>query len=296
MVKSRNIFIEGLQGSGKSTLLAKLSKQFKVYQVYREGDISPVELAWCSYMTQQEYEKALAKFPDLKQEMQSHTLREDSSSAAEGSSSVTEYSTEKKTHESAEVQKDSVFITAYTLILAENRKFYEYMEQYEIYNGRIPFERFRHVIYERYRRFRGTGNIFECSFFQNAMEDMMLFYQLSDEEILSFYRGAYEQLEQEHFHMIYLVSGDIEQNILNIKKERSDEAGNEMWYPLMMNYFMTSPYGKEHDCKEFSDLIAHFKRREKLEMRIIEEVIKENCICLPAKEYDLEKLCKKLER
>lgn len=272
MVKSKNIFIEGLQGSGKSTLLAKLSEQFKEYQVYREGDISPVELAWCSYMTQQEYEKALAEFPDLKQEIQSHTVQEDSS--------LTE----------------NAFITAYTLILAENRKFYEYMEQYEIYNGRIPFERFRHIIYERYRRVRGTGNIFECSFFQNVMEDMMLFYQLSDEEILSFYRGAYEQIEQEHFRMIYLVSGDIEQNILNIKKERSDEAGNEMWYPLMMNYFMTSPYGKEHDCKEFSDLIAHFKRREKLEMRIIEEVIKENCICLPAKEYDLEKLCKKLER
>jgi len=265
-------------------LLAKLSEKYKDYQVYREGDISPVELAWCSYMTPQEYEKVLAEFPDLKQEIQSHTLQEDSSSAAE-------HSTEKTTFESAQGQKESAFITAYTLILAENRKFYEYMEQYEIYNGRIPFERFRNIIYERYRRFRGTGNLFECSFFQNAMEDMMLFYQLSDEEILTFYRGAYEQIEQENFRMIYLVSKDIEQDILQIKKERSDEAGNEMWYPLMMNYFLTSPYGKAHGCQEFSDLIEHFKRREKLERMIIEEVIKENCICLPAKEYDVEKLC-----
>lgn len=129
-----------------------------------------------------------------------------------------------------------------------------------------------------------------------TMEDMMLFYQLSDEEILEFYRGAYEKMEQEDFRMIYLVSKDIEQDILKIKKERSDEEGNEMWYPLMMNYFTTSPYGKEHGCKEFSDLIEHFKRREKLEKMIIEEVIKENCICLPAKEYDFEKLCEKLER
>lgn len=288
MEKKWNIFIEGLQGSGKSTLLAKLSEKYKDYQVYREGDLSPVELAWCSYMTPQEYEKVLAEFPDLKQELESHTQWEDSSFAAE-------HSTEKRTPESAEVQKKSAFVTAYTLILAENRKFYEYMEQYEIYNGRIPFERFRNIIYERYRRFRGTGNLFECSFFQNAMEDMMLFYQLSDEEILTFYRGAYEQMEQECFRMIYLVSRDIEQDILQIKKERSDEAGNEMWYPLMMNYFLASPYGKEHGCKEFSDLIEHFKRREKLEKMIIEEVIKENCICLPAKEYDLEKLCEALE-
>lgn len=262
MVEKRNIFIEGLQGSGKSTLLTKLSEKLKDYQVYREGDISPVELAWCSYMKPEEYEKALAEFPDLMQEIQSHTVREGRN-----------------------------YITAYTLILADDRKFYEYMERYEIYNGRKSFEEFRRIIYERYRSFRGAGNLFECSFFQNAMEDMMLFYQLSDEEILEFYRGAYKQMEKERFYMIYLVSKDIEQDILRIKKERADEAGNEMWYPLMMNYFTTSPYGKEHDCKEFSDLIEHFKRREKLEKRIIEEVIKENCICLPAKEYDLEKLC-----
>ena len=42
-------------------------------------------------------------------------------------------------------------------------------------------------------------------------------------------------------------------------------------------------------------MIEHFKRRERLEKRVIEEVIKENCICLPAKEYELEKLCEKLE-
>lgn len=287
MGKKKNIFIEGLQGAGKSTLLEKLSKKFPDYQVYREGDLSPVELAWCSYMTPKEYEKALAEFPDLKQEIQFHTLREDSSSAVEDS-------TEKRTPKSEEKQKEGAFITAYTLILAEDRKFYEYMEQYEIYNGRIPFEKFCNIIYERYRRFRGTGNLFECSFFQNAMEDMMLFYQLSDEEILTFYRGAYEQMEQEHFRMIYLVSQNIEQDILKIKKERSDEAGNEMWYPLMMNYFRTSPYGKEHGCQKFSDLIEHFKRRERLERMIIEEVLKENCICLPAKEYDLEKLCEAL--
>ena len=267
MAKEKNIFIEGLQGSGKSTLLAKLSQKYQDYKVYREGDISPVELAWCSCMTEEEFEKALEEFPDLRQEIQSHT-----------------------------VQEGERYITAYTLILAEDRRFYEYMEQYEIYNGRRTFEEFRKIIYERYQNFRGAGNLFECSFLQNTMEDMMLFYQLSDEEILEFYRGAYEKMEQEHFRMIYLVSKDIEQDILKIKKERSDEEGNEMWYPLMMNYFMTSPYGKEHDCKEFSDLIEHFKRREKLEKMIIEEVIKENCICLPAKEYDFEKLCEKLER
>ena len=49
----------------------------------------------------------MEEFPDLRQEIQSHT-----------------------------VQEGERYITAYTLILAEDRRFYEYMEQYEIYNGR----------------------------------------------------------------------------------------------------------------------------------------------------------------
>ena len=179
MAERRNIFIEGLQGSGKSTLLTKLSEKFQDYRVYREGDISPVELAWCSYMTPEEYEKVFAEFPDLRQEIESHTQLE-----------------------------QGKYITAYTLILADNRKFYEYMEQHEIYNGRIPLEEFCKIIYERYRNFWGAGNLFECSFFQNAMEDMMLFYQLSDEEILEFYRGAYEQMEKEHFCICLLYTSD----------------------------------------------------------------------------------------
>lgn len=51
-----NIFVEGLQGTGKTTLLDRLSKAFPKYHVYKEGDVSPVELAWCSYATKGQYE------------------------------------------------------------------------------------------------------------------------------------------------------------------------------------------------------------------------------------------------
>ena len=50
-------FIEGLQGSGKSTLVARLSERLPEHKVFREGDYSPVELAWCAYLTEEEYEK-----------------------------------------------------------------------------------------------------------------------------------------------------------------------------------------------------------------------------------------------
>ena len=90
--------------------------------------------------------------------------------------------------------------------------------------------------------------------------------------------------------MLYLDSEHIRENILQIKKERSDEQGNEMWYPLMMNYLKESPYGKEHHYEEIDDMISHFERRRNLERRIIDEVIKDSCIVLPAREYDLEQV------
>ena len=43
-----NYFVEGLQGSGKSTLVQKLSEKYPNCTAVREGDYSPVELAWCT--------------------------------------------------------------------------------------------------------------------------------------------------------------------------------------------------------------------------------------------------------
>lgn len=73
---NKNIFIEGIPGSGKSTLLIKLSKALSEYTVYHEGDISPVELAWCSYMTEDKLQEAIAKFPDLESEIMAKTQKE----------------------------------------------------------------------------------------------------------------------------------------------------------------------------------------------------------------------------
>ncbi|MBQ7955438.1 MAG: hypothetical protein IJ282_06770 [Lachnospiraceae bacterium] len=256
-----NIFIEGLQGSGKTTLLTKIVKKCPDYKAYREGDLSPVELAWCSYMSEEEFQKALERFPAWEEEIRKRTM-----------------------------QEGEAYITAYTLILAEDRAFYEYMESHEIYNGRVDFERFRHVIMQRYADFSGNGNVFECSFFQNSIESMMLFYEMPDEEIVAFYREAFDLLKDKAFKLVYLDNEKIRENLLQIRKERCDDKGNEMWFPLMMGYLKESPYGKSHGCQDMEDLIAHFERRRALELRIIREVIGQKALILKAKQYNDEEL------
>ena len=257
-----HIFIEGLQGSGKSTLLRNLSQKYPEFTAYYEGDISPVELAWCSYMTKEQYEEALKKYPHVEREIKQFTKRE-----------------------------GDRYIVAYTRILADMREFYEWMESFEIYNARIPFEQFRDIIMTRYRALKsGSKNLFECSFFQNSMEDMMLYYQMPEQDIVDFYREAYAILKPKGFQMLYLQSSNIRENILQIKAERTDENGVELWYPLMLKYLQESPYGKVHGFEGLDDMFAHFERRCALEERIIREVLKDDCTVLRAKEYRLEEI------
>lgn len=258
---NKNIFIEGIPGSGKSTLLIKLSKALSEYTVYHEGDISPVELAWCSYMTEDKLQEAIAIFPDLESEIMAKTQKE-----------------------------GDYYITAYTQIMAERREFYEYMERYEIYNGRVDFDTFHQIVMRRYKALSTRKNLFECSLFQNTIESMMLFYEMSDEEIIAFYSEVYDILKEKGIYVIYLETADIRENIALIKKERSDDEGNEMWYPLMLGFLRESPYGKTHNYQNFEDMLDHFTRRQTLERKIMKEVFGDDCIILPAKEYRLEEV------
>ena len=256
-----HIFIEGLQGSGKTTLLRNLSQKYPEYKAYYEGDISPAELAWCSYMTQGQYEEALQKYPHVEQEIRQFTM-----------------------------QEGERYIVAYTRILADMREFYEWMEQFEIYNARVPFERFHDIIMNRYRALPPGKNLFECSFFQNSMESMMLYYQMTEQDILDFYREVYEILKPKGVQMLYLRSENIRENILQIKKERSDENGVELWYPVMLKYLQESPYGKENGFEGLEDMIAHFERRCAIEEKIIRDVLKEDCTVLKSKGYRPEEI------
>lgn len=256
-----NIFIEGLQGTGKTTLLNNLSKKYPKYHAYREGDVSPVELAWCSYMKEADYRRILEKYDYCRGEIEQKTIRE-----------------------------GNVYITAYTQVLAEKRSFYEEMEAFEIYNGRVDFQTFHDVIMKRYKAYDGDHSIFECSFFQNSIESMMLFYEMDDEAIAAFYKEVYDILKVKSFRMYYLDSEKILENTLQIRKERCDEQGNEMWYSLMLEYLKESPYGKRHNYQDMEDMIAHFERRRALELRIIRDVLKTDCVILKSKEYDQQSL------
>lgn len=72
----KNIFVEGIQGSGKSTLINNIVKFNPELHVCREGDYSPIELAWCALMSKKEYEAVLQKYNSIRDEIIKNTVRE----------------------------------------------------------------------------------------------------------------------------------------------------------------------------------------------------------------------------
>lgn len=252
-----NIFIEGLQGSGKSTLVQKLSEKYPDYTPVREGDYSPVELAWCAYVDKDKYNEILDKYSDISSMIQEKTTEE-----------------------------NGKYIICYTQIITDVPGFHKDLEQYEIYNGRRSYEQFRKIVLGRYGRFDSDKNIFECSLLQNTVEDMILYRAMSDEEILDFYKEVGKIFEEKDMRLFYLKTEDIAGNIGVIRKERSDDKRNELWFPLMKNYFNDSPYAKKFGLSGEEALLNHLKHRQELELRICEEIFANHCTILRSKAYN----------
>ena len=251
-----NYFIEGLQGSGKSTLVQKMFERKPNCIAIREGEYSPVELSWCAYMDEKTYQEKLDHYSDMRKMIEEKTYSEG----------------DKK-------------IVCYTKIKTANRGFYKDLEQYEIYNNRVSYDDFKSIILSRYRAWNQDNMIFECSLFQNIVEDMILFRCASDDEIMEFYQDIRNMLHGKKYHIIYLKTDDIRGNLEVIRKERSDDKGNELWFPLMMGFFNNSPYAKQNGLMGEASLVNHFRHRQNLELRICEEVFANNYTVVLSKAY-----------
>ena len=253
-----NIFVEGVQGAGKSTLVGLLAEHFPKYRVFREGDYNPVELAWCAYLTEAQYAEMLAKYDSLRGEIIANTHTEG----------------------------DHRIVT-YTRIITDVPGFHKDLEQYEIYNNRLGRAEFEEIILGRYAKWNGDESVFECSMFQNIVENQILFYEMKDEEIVDFFLRLKAVLAGRDFRILYLEAVDIAGSLQIIRKERVDENGAEMWFPLMVGFLEESPHGVRHGLRGFDGLVKHLEHRMAMEKRILTEVFPEQAVILKSKQYDL---------
>ena len=110
---------------------------------------------------------------------------------------------------------------------------------------------------------------------------------MTDDEIYSFYRKLKCILMGKPYQIVYLDVEDISDTINVIKKERSDDQGNELWYPMMIRYLEESPYGKQHALTSMKGLIRHLERRKALEHDLLSEIFKGNSMIIKSKNYNI---------
>ncbi len=251
-------FVEGIQGSGKSTLVKRLSERFPDHKVLEEGDYSPFELAWCAYMGMEDYQTALDKYSSLKSEIKAESHFE-----------------------------DEHVVVCYTKIRAADHSFYQKMENYEIYNNRISFERFKDIVLKRYGKWDGSPVITECALFQNIVEDLILFRDMPDEAIIDFYRDIRKALGDKPIHIAYLRAeeDDIRGNLETARHNRTDDNGNEVWFAMLCDYFNNSPHAVRNGLRDEDGLVRHWAHRQDLELRICGEMFPEQYTVLPSKRY-----------
>lgn len=238
-----NYFIEGIQGSGKTTMLEKMTQDNPKLKAYREGDFSPVELAWCAYVSHSQYEIMIKKYANLAGEIKKNTVKE-----------------------------GEMYIITYTRIITDIPDFHKELEQYEIYNGLKSKAEFEEIVLSRFTSWSEDNQLFECSIFQNIIENQILYLQMNDDEIVDFYRRVKDTLKGKKYKIIYLSVDNVREAEEIIKKERSDEAGNEMWFPVMIKYLEGAPFFKAHGYIGMEGLVKHLEHRVDLERRILREV------------------------
>ena len=151
----------------------------------------------------------------------------------------------------------------------------------------MSFERFKEIVLKRYGIWDGTPVIAECSLFQNIVEDMILFRDMTDEDIISFYKEIKDALGNMQIHIAYLKAAqdDIWKNLNTARKERVDDEGNEVWFSMLCDFFDNSPHAVRNDLKGEDGLVKHWIHRQELELRICEEIFKDSFTVLPSKGY-----------
>ena len=104
------IFLEGISGSGKTTISKRIAQWFSNQGIhsnlYLEGMPRPLDLAWCAYITRQQYVKLLSKYAPFRASIEQQTIFEGDNA-----------------------------IVAYTQVVS-NQDFYDELANHEIFGGR----------------------------------------------------------------------------------------------------------------------------------------------------------------
>lgn len=247
------ILFEGIPGSGKTTFATKI-KQYLMDQgflpkLFHEGDIHPIDLAWCSHMNKSDFDNLLKKYRHLEKEIMKFTEK-----------------------------KNDYYITAYTKIKIKDKsdiQLYKDFSLHEVYKF-DNIDDFKNIHINLYNYFNKECKeddlyIFECVLLQNHINELILRYNKDKEYIINYFNDLLNQLTKVKLKIFYLKPKNVDKTLTKIINER---VSNEMniqkdWVELLVDYLELQPYSKQLGFQGVKGVYDYYKHRQILELNII---------------------------
>lgn len=109
--------------------------------------------------------------------------------------------------------------------------------------------------------------VFNCCFLQNPLCEMMMRFNYSYEDIQEYIINIFEYIKTLDPVVIYLQNSKVKERISQIAMERHDE-----WLKSVIDYHTSQGYGKENCFKGFDGYISCLEERQKIELKILEQL------------------------
>ncbi|MCF7792865.1 MAG: thymidylate kinase [Candidatus Cloacimonetes bacterium] len=277
-MKHKLIIVEGIPGSGKSTIAKKIeqyliSKNIKA-KMYREGDAHPADLAWLACIPTAEYIELLNKFSEQKEIIEKNTI-------IEGEFALVAY-------------------LNLGFLIGQN-DLMKYLESKEVYDGRVGFQIFKYLHFCRWQKFVNDTKddeivIFECSFLQNHVNELILVYNKDYGFIRNYLSELADIIQSLNPLMIYLKQQDVNETIRRVAAERlSPKPEIEPdWIDRVIEYIGKSKYGKMNQIIDFDGLVKYFEHRQNIELELLQDLpIKSGIVFDP--DFDWKVIWNKIE-
>lgn len=252
---NRLILIEGIPGSGKTTMAEKVKQHLESkgqrVKMFQEGELHPADLAWLSVIPLKKFEE-IRRLPIFEGRWENHV-------SIEG----------------------DLAIIAYTQLRLpeEGQEWMVYFDQHEVYDQRVPFEDFRRLHFERWKRFSRDADpetvyIFECAYLQNHISEMLRAHEMTEEAIIRYMKSLIQTVETMNPKLIYLSQPDVRETIQRVAEERRSPEPKQWkdWIDLVAEYVEDSPFGKDTHASGFEAVIQFIQARKALEFRVMEKL------------------------
>jgi len=244
--------VEGIPGTGKTTIAKKifeyLSHNFKT-NLYCEGDLHPADLAWCACIPIDSFDMIVKKFQHYRDQIKNNMYIE-----------------------------NGYAIVAYTQFKIEDIEIYKLFESYEVYDNRVGFDLFTKLHLERWERFAKQEqesqeiNVFECSYLQNHVNELLFFHDLSEVEISKYLLELIETTKNLNPVLFYLDQPDTYETINRVSNIRTNKNGEKVWMNRLIEYIEFSPYGVSHRLKGLDGMVKAFEARRQIELNVINKL------------------------